>query len=190
MNSLSKQNEPDRKVKIIISIIFAFLLIGAGVFLASGGPTGIAARPGILGTRANLFSDLNLFAQILLLLGLCAGAVLARRGHISAHQYNQTWWVLFNIILTIFIMVVAYFEYVIPGLPDDLRNAHGIVSTIHAALGLLAILCGVYLILRMNQLIPKRWRVKWWRKLMRITLGLYVLVGLFGLVIYYVWFVS
>ncbi len=185
----SKANVPERKVKIIIGISFALFLIGASVFLALGGPTGIAARPGILGTKANLFSDLNLIAQIVLLCGLGAGAAFARRGHISTHQYNQTWWVLFNIVLTIFIMVVAYYEYVLPGLPDDLSRAHGILATIHAALGLLAIICGVYLLLRMNQLIPKRWRVKWWKKLMRFTLGLYVLVGLFGLGIYYVWYV-
>lgn len=159
------------------------------MFLALGGPTGIAALPGIFGTRANLFSDLNLVAQIVLLLGLCVGAVFARRGHITTHQYNQTGWVLLNIVLTIFIMVVAYSEYVAPGLPGELSLAHGIVSTIHAILGLLAIICGVYLILRMNKLIPKQWRIKWWKNLMRITLGLYILVGVFGLGIYYVWYV-
>jgi uncharacterized membrane protein YozB (DUF420 family) len=159
------------------------------VFLALGGPTGLAARPGIFGTRANLFSDLNLIAQIVLLAGLFTGAVFARRGHITTHQYNQTGWVLFNIVLTIFIMVVAYSEYVAPGLPGELSQARGIVSTIHAVLGLLAIFCGVYLVLRMNQIIPKRWRIKWWKNLMRFTLGLYILVGLFGLGVYYVWYI-
>ena len=149
----------------------------------------IAARPGIFGTKANLFSDLNLIAQIILLIGLTLGMVLARRGHITAHQYNQTGWVLFNIVLTIFIMVVAYYENVIPGLPGVLSQAFGIVSTIHAALGLLAISCGIYLILRMNQRIPKKWRIKGWKRMMRLTLVLYLLVGVLGLGIYYVWFI-
>ena len=143
---------------------------------------------GFLALKANLFSDLNLIAQVILLIGLTLGMVLARRGHITAHQYNQMGWVLFNIVLTIFIMVVAYYEYVIPGLPGVLSQSFGIVSTLHAALGLLAISCGVYLILRMNQRIPNKWRIKGWKRMMRLTLALYLLVGVLGLGIYYVWF--
>ncbi len=180
---------PSRRTKWAVTVCLVIILIGSGVFLALGGPSGIAARRGIFGTKANLFSDLNLIAQIVLLLGLSIGAVFARKGHISTHQYNQTGWVLFNILLTIFIMIVAYYEYVIPGLPGNLSQAFGIVSTIHAALGLLAIGCGVYLILRMNQLIPKKWRIKGWKRMMRLTLALYLLVGLLGLGIYYVWYV-
>ena len=189
MSAKLETDGPRRKLKWTVTLLLLVILIGSSVFLALGGPTGIAARPGIFGTKANLFSDLNLVAQIVLLLGLSLGAVFARRGNIAAHQYNQTGWVLFNIVLTIFIMLVAYFEYVLPGLPGNLRQAFGLVSTIHAALGLLAIFCGVYLILRMNRLLPKKWRVKWWKTLMRLTLALYLLVGVLGLGIYYFWYV-
>jgi uncharacterized membrane protein YozB (DUF420 family) len=189
MTTKLKLDEPRRKVKWTVTLFLLITLLGSSVFLALGGPSGIAARPGIFGTKANLFSDLNLIAQIVLLLGLSLGAVFARRGNIVAHQYNQTAWVLFNIVLTIFIMLVAYFEYVLPGLPGNLRQAFGMVSTIHAALGFLAIICGVYLILHMNRVIPKKWRVKWWKRLMRLTLALYLLVGALGLGIYYFWYV-
>jgi uncharacterized membrane protein YozB (DUF420 family) len=175
-------------LKSSVALFLAVATLGSSVFLALGGPTGIAARPGLFGTKANLFTDINLIAQIVLLLGLGVGVIFARQGNIAMHQYNQTGWVLFNIILTIFIMIVAYVEYVVPGLPGNLRQAYGIVSTIHAALGLLAIFCGVYLILRMNQWIPKKWRIKWWKNLMRLTLALYWLVGVFGLATYYVWY--
>lgn len=154
-----------------------------------GGPTGIAARSGIFGTRANLFSDINLIAQIVLLLGLSVGYFLAHRGNITAHQYNQTTWVLFNIVLTIFIMLVSFVNNVIPGLPGNLRHANGLVPSIHAALGFLAIFCGVYIILRMNQWIPKKWRIRWWKRLMRLTLVLYWLVGVLGMAIYYFWYI-
>jgi uncharacterized membrane protein YozB (DUF420 family) len=185
----AKNSGPSRQTKRIVALALAISLVAFSVFLALGGPSGIAARPGIFGTKANLFSDLNLIAQIVLLIGLIMGMVLARRGHIAAHQYNQTGWVLFNIVLTIFIMLKAYYEYVIPGLPGALSQAYGIVSTIHAALGLLAIACGAYLILRMNQRIPKKWRIKGWKRMMRLTLALYLLVGALGLGIYYVWYV-
>ncbi len=189
MTAQSNTSGPSRKTKLTVTLCLLIILIGSSVFLALGGPSGIAARRGIFGTKANLFSDLNLIAQIVLLLGLSLGAVFARRGHIAAHQYNQTGWVLLNIVLTIFIMIVAYYEYVIPGLPGNLSRAFGLVPTIHAALGLLAIVCGVYLILRMNRLIPKKWRIKGWKRLMRLTLALYLLVGILGLGIYYFWYV-
>ena len=178
-----------RQTRVAISFAIGLILVTTAIFLATGGMTHIAERPGFFHTKANFFTDLNILAQVILLLGLVVGAFFARRGHITTHQTIQTGLVLFNIVLTIFIMVVAYYEYVLPGVPAELRSAHGIVSTIHAALGLLAVLCGIYLILRMNQIIPKRWRVKWWKNLMRFTLGLYLLVGLFGLGIYYVWYV-
>ncbi len=189
MTAKPQASGPSRRIKLTVTLSIVIILIGSSVFLALGGPSGIAARPGIFGTKANLFADLNLIAQFVLLLGLSIGAVFARRGHIATHQYNQTGWVLFNIVLTIFIMMVAYYEYVIPGLPGNLSQAFGIVSTIHAAFGLLAIGCGIYLILRMNRLIPKKWRIKWWKRLMHLTLALYLLVGVLGLGIYYVWYV-
>jgi hypothetical protein len=187
MAAQTKTKAPVNDVKRVFTISLVVFLIASAIFLALGGPTHIARLPGIFGTHANLFSDINLIAQIVLLAGLTVGYFLAHQGNITAHQYNQTAWVLFNIVLTIFIMIVAYYEYVL--VPGEVSTLHGIVATIHAILGLLAILCGVYLLLRMNQLIPKRWRIRWWKKLMQLTLGLYLLVGVIGLGIYYVWYI-
>ncbi len=188
MPSNLPSGEPSRRLKWTIALSFAIILIGTSVFLALGGPTGISARPGLFGTKANLFSDLNLIAQIVLLVGLSLGVVFARRGKITAHQYNQTGWVLLNIVLTIFIMIVAYVEYVLPDFPKNLGQAFGLVSTVHAILGSLAIVCGVYIVLRMNHLLPAKWRIKGWKRLMRWTFALYLAVGLLGLGIYYFWY--
>src|SRR5512141_1033516 len=189
MDTQPKAGEPSRELKWTVALSLLVILLGASAFLAIGGPAGLAKHPGIFGTQANLFSDLNLIAQIILLVGLSLGAVLARRGNIAAHQYNQTAWVLFNIVLTIFIMAVAFFEYIAPGLPGNFGKAYVLASTIHTALGSLTILCGVYLLLRMNRRLPKSLRISWWRGLMRLTLGLYWIVGLFGLAVYYFWYV-
>ena len=180
---------PSRKVKITIAVVLTLALIASSVLLALGGPTRVAERPGFFGTRANLFSDINLVAQLVLLAGLSMGAILARRGNIAAHQYNQTAWVLFNVVLTIFIMGVAFFEYIAPGLPGNFSKAYVVASTIHTVLGSLTILCGIYLLLRMNRRLPKSLRISWWRGLMRLTLALYWIVGLFGLAVYYFWYV-
>ena len=114
MAAKPKVSGPGRWLKLTVALSLLIIMIGSSLFLALGGPE-LAVRPGIFGTKAHLLSDLNLIAQVVLLLGLSLGAVFARRGNIAAHQYNQTGWVLFNIVLAIFIMVVAYYNYVIPG---------------------------------------------------------------------------
>ena len=189
MSTKHEAASPSHNIKRTLAVVLTLGLIGSSVLLALGGPTGVAARPGFLGTRANLFSDMNLVAQFVLLAGLSVGAVLARRGNIAAHQYNQTAWVLFNVVLTIFIMAVAFFEYIAPGLPGNFGQAYVVASTIHAALGSLTILCGIYLLLRMNRRLPRSLRISWWKGLMRLTFVLYWIVGLIGLAVYYFWYV-
>ncbi len=184
-----KRTSPGSGMKALVTILIALILAGAVLFLAAGGAASMAARPGFFGSNATLSSDVNLIAQLLLLLGLSLGAALAHRGHISTHQYLQTGLVLFNIVLTAFIMIASFESHVAPKLPGILGSAYGLVAAFHAALGTIAILCGVYLILRMNQLIPKSLQVSGWRNLMRFTLGLYWAVGLFGLTTYLIWYV-
>jgi uncharacterized membrane protein len=186
--AVKTQFAPDRNVKTRLAFLVALAMIVLALFFGTGGTTGLAERPGLFGTQANLFSDLNLIAQILFLLGLSVGAYFARKGSIPAHQYMQTSMFFFNLVLTILIMVVAYTEYVAPNLPENLARPMALVSTIHGLIGVAAILCGGYLLLRMNGLLPQAWRISWWRSLMRFTFGLYWAAGLIGLVTYYVWY--
>ena len=190
MSNQSKPDSPSMSTKIVVAAVVSILLIGASVFFVVQIANQAGGSPGFLGTRASLFADINLIAEIILLLGLVVGYGFARQGNIPAHQYNQTTWVLFNIILVIFIMGGAFTRQVIPGIPANLAQAYTLVSFIHGVLGLITILCGIYILLRMNQLLPPALRIKWWKNLMRITLGLYWLVGLFGFGTYYVWYVA
>jgi plastocyanin len=188
MTAPTKPQGPHLAVKLLVAAVIGFVLLCVSAFLVYGFIARISGQPGFLGTRASLFADLNLVAEIFLLFGLTLGFVFAKLGRISLHQYNQTAWALLNIVLTVFIMLVAFARQVVPGIPASLLQAYGIVSTLHALLGGLAITCAIYIILRMNNLLPKFLRIKWWRGLMRITLGLYWLVGLFGLGTYAVWY--
>jgi hypothetical protein len=51
-------------------------------------------------------------------------------------------------------------------------------------MGTLSILAGLFLILRMNNALPNPMRITWWKNLMRITFGLYLLVGIGGVALY------
>jgi plastocyanin/uncharacterized membrane protein YozB (DUF420 family) len=191
MSDAPKKSEaPAAPVKIAVAILIGLLVVGTAVFvLVQRNATSLGGGAGLFGTRAGLFADVNLVAEVILLIGLMVGYGFARGKNIPAHQYNQTAWVLFNIVLTVFIMAAVFNIQVRPGIPDNLRGAYGLTSTLHAVLGTVTILCGVYLLLRMNKLLPKALRISWWKNLMRVTLGLYWLTGLFGLATYYVWYI-
>ncbi len=185
----AKPQGPPAALKIAVAAVIGLVLIGLTLFLIVGYLFKLAVVPGFLGTRAGMFADINLVLQFILLLGLTVGYGLARAGKISAHQYNQTFWVLFNIVLVMFIMIGSYFTQVVKGMPANLITARAITATLHALLGALTLACAIYILLRMNGLLPKFLRIKWWRGLMRITLGLYWLVGLFGLGTYFFFYV-
>jgi plastocyanin len=186
--SKSKPSTPPILVKLVVTAaIGLFLLLMVILSVVLLGPLG--KGHGLFGTRASLLADFNLIAEIVLLLGLLLGFGFALSKHVSAHQYNQTLWVFFNIILVLFIMLGSYFTQVVSGLPTQLVKLHGLVATLHAILGTITVVCAVYILLRMNGLLPKALRIKWWKNLMRFTLGMYLLVGLFGLATYVVWYV-
>jgi plastocyanin/uncharacterized membrane protein YozB (DUF420 family) len=186
----SRPSTPHLLVKLGVTAVVGFFLLIVCLFLILvGSGRGFATNAGIFGTRAGLFADFNLIAEIVLLLGLMIGYALAKTKHISAHQYNQTTWVLFNVVLVVFIMLVSFFRTVIIGIPANLLRAYYAVSTVHAVLGGITVVCGLFILLRMNKLLPKFLRIKWWKNLMRFTLGMYFLVGFFGLATYVIWYV-
>jgi plastocyanin/uncharacterized membrane protein YozB (DUF420 family) len=136
----------------------------------------------ILGTR--LAADVNLAAQIVLLIGLWVGFYFARTGQITRHAAMQTTMVMANLFFILFVMVPSFTQYVILG-----GTTGGIVARlmlIHGLLGVVAQVAGIYLILRMRTgLIPPRFRVRDFRLMMRWTLWLWTVIFVLGIGIYY-----
>ncbi|MBW8056925.1 MAG: hypothetical protein IH782_02930 [candidate division NC10 bacterium] len=136
----------------------------------------------LLGTR--LAADINLVAQIVLLIGLWIGFYFARARQIPKHANMQTTMVLANLVFIFFVMIPSFYQYVILG-----GTTGGIVARLmllHGLLGLLAQLSGVYLVLRMRtQVIPPRFRVRNFKLVMRWTLALWTIIFVLGIGIYY-----
>ncbi len=189
MNIRHKETSPDLQIKLVVVVFLTLVFVGLILVSAIFYQGKIAPPKGLLGTRASILSDLNLIAQFVLLIGLSWGVLLARRGHYKAHQYIQTSMVLLNLVLALSIMVESYIRKVVPGMPGNLTTAFGVVSTIHAGIGFLAVAGGIYLLLRMNRLLPESMRTKNWKNLMRLTFGLYWTAGMLGLALYYIWYV-
>ncbi len=171
------------------AIIAALVLVGgtlAGILWI--GANKLEGAPGFFGP-APLLADINLCLEILLVAGLSFGFFLARRANIDAHKYNQTTWVLLNIVLVGCIMAGSM-QDVKPARLADFSEARIGITWLHALAGSFTVAAGLWIVLQMNAILPKRWRIKWWKNLMRATLAGYWLVALGGFVTYYFWYVG
>jgi CDGSH-type Zn-finger protein/uncharacterized membrane protein YozB (DUF420 family) len=177
---------PPLGVKRFSLVVGGLLVAGAAAAIVGIEVAGKWTAKGFFGKTA-LVPDLNLVLELLLLAGLTFGAWLARRGNIAAHRYNQTAFVLLNAVLVALIMARgmdnAEFEHA-----TELAQLHIWVPWLHALIGAVTVAAGLWLVLQMNGLLPRRLHVRGWKTMMKWTLAGYWFVALLGLAIYYVWF--
>jgi len=148
--------------------------------------SGKADAAGFFGP-GTLLADVNLTLELLLVAGLSFGMMLARRGNIEAHRVNQTAWVLVNAVLVGLIMIASIRTFKLAHL-SDLANSGNLIIVVHATVGALTLLAGLWLVLQMNDILPARWHIRGWKTLMRATLAGYWAVALLGIATYRVWY--
>lgn len=157
--------------------------------------------PGFLGTGASLLADLTLLAYVLLIVpGMVAGVVFARRGQHRPHHKNLMIAItLINWLLIIFLMVAAYRFDVAANIATQPANARYLMPTLHALLGVPAQVLATYIVYRMlredQQVAAAKARGEQGRQLsqywfksakpvMRLTLALWLITALLGVVNY------
>jgi uncharacterized membrane protein YozB (DUF420 family) len=146
---------------------------------------------GLVGTGAPAYSDAVLLFEVAAGLALVAGTFLVRAGHVRLHAYLQSSVVLVNLPVALAWMVPSYLTYVLPGLPGKIGAAFYLVPTVMLGLGAAAEALGVYVLLVAGtNLIPERLRFRRYKLWMRTVLALWWSVLVFGLLTYYVWYVS
>jgi len=64
------------------------------------------------------------------------------------------------------------------------------VTWLHAAVGTLTALAGLWIVLQMNNVLPQSLCVAWWKNLMRAALAGYWLTALLGFATYYFWYIA
>lgn len=132
----------------------------------------------------SLVPNLNLGAQLLMIVGLWIGFYFAHTGQISRHANVQTTVVMANLFFIAFIMLATFYSFVIAG--GNNRGALPQLMMLHGLLGLIAEITGIYLILRMRtKIIPPRFRVRNFKLVMRTLITLWTLIVVLGLGIYY-----
>jgi len=146
---------------------------------------------GFLGTGATFNADLNLLIQVAMGLALLYGMYLARRKNFRAHKYCQSSVMLLNLVMIFLIMAPSFHRQVEPQIPSGLKDSYYAVAMIHATLGTVAELLGLYIVLvAATKILPQRLRFKKFKPWMRTELVLWWIVILLGIGTYYYWYIA
>lgn len=146
---------------------------------------------GFLGTGATFRADLNLVVQLTMGLALLAGRFLARRKQFRAHKYCQSSVMLLNLVMILLIMAPSFHKQVEPQLPGGLKESYYLVPYVHAIVGTITEVLGVYIVLvAATKLVPKKLRFKRYKPWMRTELALWWVVVLIGVCTYYAWYIG
>jgi hypothetical protein len=177
---------PGNKRSAIITA--AVMVAGSLAWVAGISMSGLEGSRGFFGPGP-LIADANLILEIFLVAGLSYGFLLARRGNIDAHQTNQTTWVILNIGLIALIMAGSMQDVNVSS-ARDLADWRVGVTWLHAAVGVLTALTGLWIVLQMNDVLPRGLHFGGWKNLMRAALAGYWLTALLGFATYYLWYIA
>ena len=137
-----------------------------------------------LGATASLI--ISVFAAALFTIGWR----LAVRKRFAAHRWVQTAAASLNAVLVLSWMVRAFVLYVAPEIPARLGQTSYAVTTVHAAVGAIGLVLGLFVVLRANELVPQALRFSNYKAFMRTSYALYMLGTLLGVVVYLVSYVG
>lgn len=144
---------------------------------------------GFLGTAAPWAADVTLLIETGMGMGILVGAWLARRGRFRLHAACQSAIVLLNVGVIALAMFPSFHERVAPKLPRKLGLPFYALATVHAALGGVAELAGLYILLAAGtNWLPERIRITRYKVWMRSVLVLWWLVLLLGVATYARWY--
>jgi uncharacterized membrane protein YozB (DUF420 family) len=133
-----------------------------------------------------LGSDLALIAMLVAAVLFTVGWRLAVRKDLEAHRWVMTAAVILNLI-PVAIWMIRYFAlYTLPELPQQLGKGVYALTTIHAIVGAIGVVLGVFVALRGNELVPKALRFKDYKAFMRPAYVLYMAGTVLGVAVYLV----
>jgi uncharacterized membrane protein YozB (DUF420 family) len=141
-------------------------------------------QPGFLHTHAPFISDLTLILILLTAILFTVGWQLARRKHYEAHRWVQTVSACLNAAVVISVMIRSFVVHIFPGIPAKLLEGDYGVTTVHAVIGMIGLLLGLFVVLRGNEIVPKSLRFKKYKPFMRTAYTLYMLATFLGIIVY------
>src|SRR5258708_7135744 len=129
---------------------------------------------GFLGTGATFRADLNLVVQLAMGAALLFGMFLARKKNFTAHKFCQSSVMVLNLLMIFLIMAPSFHKQVEPQVPGGLREAYYFLPFAHAALGTIAEILGIYIVLvAATNILPKPLKFDRYAPWMRTCLALW-----------------
>ena len=136
-------------------------------------------------------AGLILLLEIARGVGLLIGARLARQRRFRQHAWCQSVIVILNGAVIVLAMIPSFRLQVVPKIPLGLGKTYYAVATAHAALGTIAQVGGLYILLAAGtRVLPERLRITNYKLWMRTVLVLWWIVLLLGLATYARWYAS
>jgi uncharacterized membrane protein YozB (DUF420 family) len=151
---------------------------------------GILHNPGFLGTNANFAADMTLVIMLLIAALFTVGFALAHAEKYTAHRWVQTAGALLNLIMVLWLMVLPFRDFIVRDIGGPRPNIFYTVTTLHAVFGFSAVVFGLFVVLRGNNLMVKPLRFDNYKPYMRVAYALYMLTTLIGVWVYVTWFVT
>ena len=140
--------------------------------------------PGFLGTNATFRPDLTLVLILVTAMLFTIGWQLAVRKRYTAHRWVQTLAASLNAIVVLSTMISSFLIFILPGIPGKLLEGSYGVTTVHALVGMVGLVLGVFVVLRGNELVPHSLRFTNYKLYMRIAYALYMVSTLIGVAVY------
>jgi uncharacterized membrane protein YozB (DUF420 family) len=138
----------------------------------------------VVGTAAPLGAKLSLLTMVLAAVLFTIGWRLAVGKRFEAHRWVQTAAVCLNAIPVLAWMIRSFVRYILPEILARLGQRTYALTTVHALVGALGLILGVFVALRGNELVPARLRFANYKRFMRSAYVLYMLGTLLGAVVY------
>jgi len=139
---------------------------------------------------APAYANLILLLEIAMGVGLLIGTLLARMHRFRAHAWCQSAIVLLNLAAIVLVMIPSFRAHVSPKIPLKLGKSYYALATVHAALGTITEIAGLYILLAAGtSVLPEKFRITKYKLWMRTVLVLWWFVLLLGLATYARWYV-
>ena len=145
--------------------------------------------PGFLGTRATFGPDLALLMILISSTLFTIGWQLAVHKHYDIHRWVQTSAAIINASVVLVVMIGSFLGFTVPKISSDFNDPPVWIATVHACIGIVTFLFGMFVVLRANKLVPKSLRFKNYKLFMRTAYSLYMLATLVGIAVYLITYV-
>jgi hypothetical protein len=144
---------------------------------------------GFWGTLAPRYADLTLLLEVAMGVALLVGAALARMKRFRLHAWCQSAVVLLNLAVILVVMAPSFRVSVAPKIPVKLGKAYYALATAHAALGSVAEIGGLYILLAAGtKVLPARFCISDYKLWMRSVVVLWWIALLLGMATYARWY--